>query len=202
MEPWILGGIIIALGIGGVKAVGAEKVTDKVTASLPWWSKYDAEIRAASRAWGVPFAIIKGILLNESTLGTEPSVARGITSPSDVAGSTSQDKKSWGIAQFTLATAKGLDATTTVEKLNDPAFSINLCAKYLAQLHRSFSTSWEYTVKAYNQGPGNMRAELAYRNLGRSGGYAAAAEYWRRFKRNYNSVLRRDGIPDTPFEEG
>jgi soluble lytic murein transglycosylase-like protein len=109
----------------------------------------------------------------------------GIEHPSDIENSKSSDGKSWGLMQMTIKTARGLDSSATEEKLNDPDFSIDLSARYIAQLMGMFSSSderyVEWVVKSYNQGPGNTKKEMKT-------GVSYAQEYWDRWLRNYNRV--------------
>lgn len=149
------------------------------------WNRYDELYKKYAQRWGIPWTWLKAIALNESDNGNYPSVARGIASPSDVEGSKSQDGKSWGLMQVTLTTARGLDPSATEAKLNNPEYSVNLSAKYLSSLSAQFSKVdsryVEWTIKSYNQGPGNTRKEM-------SKGKGYADEYWERFSRNLKKV--------------
>ncbi len=150
------------------------------------WTRFDEMFHSYGDIYGVDWTWLKAVALNESDLGRVSSVARGIANPSDVENSKSSDGKSWGLMQVTLTTARGLDASATSEKLNDPDYSIGLGARYIAQLQRMFSTNDsrypEWVVKSYNQGPGNTMKEAA----GVGGGFAD--EYWARWQRNLTKV--------------
>ncbi len=153
------------------------------------WTKYDHWFEFYGGRHGVPPEWLKAIALNESSLGTDPSVARGMIAPWDTEGSKSMDGKSWGLMQVTLKTARSeLDSAATPEKLNDPEYSFKLAAQYLAKLSRMYpkvdTRYTEYVIKAYNQGPGNMNDEIK----GRHAGYAN--EYWARFQRNLTRVTK------------
>lgn len=175
-------GFIFLLGMaavgGGIKAVWDY--------NAEVWVRFDELMRAAAKKHGVPFEWIKAVCMNESSLGTYPTVAEGLRNPANVEGSKSQDGLSWGVMQVTLKTARGMDPGATEAKLNDPVYSIDLGARYLAQMMKQFSTSdpryIEWVIKSYNQGPGNTAKERA----GTSGGFAA--EYWSRFQRNLEKV--------------
>lgn len=151
------------------------------------WTRWDAEFKKAGAKYKVPWAWLKAIAMNESSLGSYPSVALGIREPANIEGSKSQDGKSWGLMQVTLTTGRGLDPYCTAEKLNNPEYSIDLAGKYLSQLSGMFSKVelkyTEWVIKSYNQGPGNTNKE-------RTGkipkGYAD--EYWARFERNLQKV--------------
>lgn len=154
------------------------------------WRRWDGEFKKYAAMYGVEnWQWLKAIALNESTLGTHPSVARGIASPTDIQGSQSYDGKSWGIMQVTLTTARDLDSQATAPKLNDPVYSINLGARYVAKMQKQFvkNQRWlEFVIKSYNQGPGNTIKE---RDGKIPAGYAD--EYWARFTRNLERVQAR-----------
>lgn len=171
---WILLGSLVIFGGGGV-AVAA--VNDD-----SWWRRFDALFKKYGTRYSVDWIMLKSIALNESSLGRASSVARGLANVNDVEGSKSSDGKSWGLMQVTLTTAKTMDPLATPQKLNNPEYSIDLGARYLSELKKSFSKE-EYIVKSYNQGPGNMRKEIS----GLTSGYAN--EYWARYQRNKQKVM-------------
>ena len=179
---WLLGGAALIM----VSAKPArEFVLEKISLNQNW-NRWDKDFKAAGLKYSVPWQWLKAIALNESTLGTYPSVALGIQEPKNVEGSKSQDGKSWGLMQVTLTTGRGLDPFCTEEKLNNPLYSIDLGAKYVAQMAKRFPQVEvryvEWVIKSYNQGPGNTDKERA----GKISGYAG--EYWDRFKRNLIKV--------------
>jgi len=149
------------------------------------WTRFDSLFQKYGQIYSVPWTWLKAIALNESSLGAEKSVARGIASPNDIEGSKSYDGLSWGLMQVTIKTARGLDPKATEAKLNDPDYSVQLAARYLSQLSTQFSRLdlryMEWVIKSYNQGPGNTRKEIA-------SGKGYADEYWARFKRNLEKV--------------
>lgn len=149
------------------------------------WTKYDATFKKWATVYDVPWTWLKAIALNESSLGEAASVKRGLANPNDIQGSKSTDGKSWGLMQVTLTTGKWLDPACTEAKLNNPDYSIMLAAKYLNHLSTQFSKLdlryVEWTIKSYNQGPGNTRKEI-------STGKGYAGEYWERFQRNLKKV--------------
>jgi membrane-bound lytic murein transglycosylase MltF len=153
------------------------------------WRKFDGMFKKHAGTYGLDWMWLKAICLNESSLGTYPSVALGLREPSNISGSKSQDGKSWGIMQVTLTTARDLDSTATERKLNDPDYSIRLAALYLNRVKTMFLTIdprfEEWVIKSYNQGPGNSKKEKA----GESKGFAG--EYWERYKRNLALVKAR-----------
>lgn len=165
---------------------GKDKVSDMIEENSDSWTKYDMLFKKYAAMFGVNWQWLKAIALNESSLGKAKSVALGIASPNDIEGSKSSDGKSWGLMQVTLTTAKGLDASATAPKLNNPEYSIKLAAQYISQLQKMFpmaeSRYTEWVIKSYNQGPGNTSKEKS----GKSPGYAQ--EYWERFKRNLERV--------------
>lgn len=165
---------------------GAEKVEGIKMSMSDNWTKFDALFQKYAREFNVDWRYLKAIAMNESSLGSVASVARGLAMPGDVEGSKSQDSKSWGLMQVTLGTAKDYDSSATAEKLNNPDYSIRLAARYLAYLQGRFNmleVRWlEWVIKSYNQGPGNTDKE----RRGLIQGYAE--EYWSRFQRNLERV--------------
>ena len=183
--------VIGAVGIGAVllyaSPAGAEiEVAVSNAFGNKNWEKFDPLFKKYGARYNVPWTWLKAIALNESSLGTERSVARGIENPNDVEGSKSYDGLSWGLMQVTLTTAREMDPTATQQKLNNPEYSIDLAARYLSKLATMFSRVdarfTEWVIKSYNQGPGNSRKERD----GKSNGFAH--EYWARFQRNLEKV--------------
>lgn len=152
------------------------------------WRRFDYLFKKYGEKSKVPWQWLKAIALNESNLGREKSVSRGLEAPADIEGSKSYDGLSWGLMQVTVKTGKTLDPLTTPEKLNDPDFSVRLAAEYVRVLMKYFNETdprfVEWVIKSYNQGPGNTAKERA----GKSNGFAG--EYWERFKRNLQRVER------------
>lgn len=185
----ILGAIVGGALLLSQSSMGSElvqSVEDTVETYLPKWNKFDSLFQSAGLLYGVEWEWLKAFALNESSLGDAPSVKRGLENPNDVEGSKSSDGLSWGLMQVTLKTARTMDPSATSQKLNDPAYSVDLSARYIAQLMRMFSTLddryVEWVVKSYNQGPGNTKKEM----VGTIEGYAN--EYWARWQRNLNRV--------------
>jgi membrane-bound lytic murein transglycosylase MltF len=177
----IYGTIAFALLSFGAKVKNT--VEDEMTASSDSFTKWDTLFRLYG---GDDWKILKAIAMNESSLGEYPSVKRGLQVPQDVEGSKSQDGKSWGLMQITIPTARDFDPDATAVALNNPEYSVRLAARLLRSLKRQFDKT-EYVVKAYNQGAGNTRAEIA----GKHGGYAN--EYWERFQRNFRIINEKQG---------
>lgn len=186
----MLEAILAAAGVfillpAGVKA--ANMMEDQSVATSDRFLRYDPLFRAAGARHGVPWWRLKAICMVESDLGDAPSVARGLTSPKDVEGSKSTDGKSWGLMQVTIPTARDFDVLATPERLNEPTYSIDLAARFLATLQRQFAEE-EFVVKAYNQGAGNTRKELA----GKISGYANG--YWEKYTRRKRIIEERQGL--------
>ncbi len=146
------------------------------------WTKYDPLFKKYGMQNGVNWMWLKAIAINESSLGTNKSVACGIANPLNAAGSASHDGKSWGLMQITLTTAKWLDLLATPEKLNNPEYSVELASQFVSQLGKHFDPKsyrfMEWVVKAYNQGAGNTKKEIE----GKITGYAE--DYWKKFQQN------------------
>lgn len=178
--------LIFGIGVAGVVLFFGQSVSEKVEESMPGWKKYDSLFQYSGQKYGVPWTWLKAIALNESSLGSARSVAHGLLYPNDIEGSKSSDGKSWGLMQVTLTTARDMDASATPQKLNSPAYSIDLAARYLKSLSGQFPSvdarRTEWVIKSYNQGPGNTKKERA----GTSSGFAQ--EYWERFQRNLKRV--------------
>lgn len=178
---------IIAIGVG-VLLMGKK---DEKPVELSW-AVFDPLFRDAGKRYGVDPKWLKAICMNESSLGAAKSVALGLREPGNIEGSKSTDGKSWGIMQVTLTTARGMDPAATEKKLNDPAYSVDLAARYVADLKRRFATSdpryLEWVIKSYNQGPGNTAKE---KNQQIVKGYAD--EYWERFQRNLKKIEEKGG---------
>ncbi len=146
------------------------------------FNRWDYYFKESGKNHGIDWKILKAICMNESSLGTNKSVATGLTNPKNIAGSVSSDGKSYGLMQLTIPTAKDFDPSVTPQKLNIPEYSIDLAARFIAKLKTLFAPTdlryLEWVVKSYNQGAGNTKKEM-------SGKPGFADEYWRRFKNNY-----------------
>ena len=207
---------MIILGIGLLTIAGISLFGSPISANsggngmiLKNWRQFDDLFKAAAQKYALPdFKIpafvldgvtygpyvlkgwqwLKVVCLKESTLGNHKKVARGLIAPTDVAGSTSEDGLSWGLMQVTLKTAREMDPSATEVKLNDPAYSIDLAARYVRTLRGYFDVSdprfAEWVAKAYNQGPGRTQKERA------GTAASAAASYWTLFKGFIVEVMR------------
>ncbi len=153
---------------------------------------FDALFKKYANLFGLDWLMLKAICMNESSLGTHPSVVEGLRNPSNIEGSKSSDGKSWGIMQVTIPTARDYDPQATAEKLNNPEYSVRLAAQHIAWLNLRFEASnprrTEWIVKSYNQGVGNTFKEMR----GEISGYAN--EYFERFKRNYKKLKDGGGV--------
>ncbi|MFN3453525.1 MAG: transglycosylase SLT domain-containing protein [Pseudobdellovibrio sp.] len=147
---------------------------------------FDVLFKKYASQYGLDWKMLKAICMNESSLGTHPSVVRGMNNPSDIEGSKSSDGKSWGIMQVTVTTARDFDSSATAEKLNNPEYSVRVASMFLQWVSARFKTTdpqrVEWIVKSYNQGVGNTQKEMS----GSIAGYAS--EYWERYKRNYSKI--------------
>ncbi len=175
-DTFIISLIAWKLGLLDFAKKGVDAVSDSVNG---YPTNYDSLFQLHGKRFGVDWKLLKRIAIIESNLGRAKSVAHGLRNPSDVEGSKSSDGKSWGLMQVTLPTAQWLDKSATVEKLNDPNFSVYLAAKFFEYLQDYFPKTdaryWEWVVKSYNQGQGNTAKERA----GTSTGFAHA--YWAKY---------------------
>jgi membrane-bound lytic murein transglycosylase MltF len=177
----------------------AEEAKGVIVKHSDSWTSYDALFRDyAVRYCGMigsepGWMVLKAVALNESSLGENSRVARGLAVPTDIEGSKSYDGLSWGLMQVTLRTARDMDPTATEAKLNNAEYSIRLAAQYFGRLKKMFKESdprfLEYVVRSYNSGPGNLqkisrgeRPAMSAENI------AHNEEYWARFKRNLARV--------------
>ena len=153
---WLIG-IVGILGATTLLGTGVA-----VAAAVPpgqkkyvYWYRWDSQFKAAAGRYGIDWKWIKATAIVESSLGQNPRV---------LAGGVSEDGKSWGLTQFTLATANDMCPIDVGGKrytgigaaeLNIPEVSIELAAKYLSQLRKRFPGDTRKAIISYNQGPGN-----------------------------------------------
>lgn len=190
--------------VAGSKAAAAPIELEPASSSSGGdrWTRWDADFKRSAAAAALPtfyypklkvnvqgWQLLKTIGEIESTLGTNPSVVRGMRNPADAAGSVSSDGKSYGFMQFRIETARDRDPSATIEKLNDPIYSINLAGRHFAWIAKQFNPLapdyLEFVVKSYNQGVGGSKKEMS----GASEGFADA--YWTKFEDNIGAVLAK-----------
>lgn len=146
------------------------------------WNKFDDDFLTWANCYSIPARWLKGICLNESSLGTNPRVVQGIAS---------EDGLSYGIMQITLATAADLaDKLVTPEELNDPTFSIRYAALYLSRLKTTFNNIEENVIRAYNEGPGKRKKVLA----GLATSSQINIDYWARYQRWQTYITQKGGL--------
>lgn len=172
---YLLAGVVFFLVIMKRNELKQIAVTNLKTDFDPLFKKYGA-------ISGVDWQLLKAICYVESSLGLNRRVARGLAVPTDVAGSTSTDGKSWGVMQLRPETARQFDPTATPVKLNNAEYSIKIGAQYVAwvqsYLAKIISPAspryMEFVIKSYNQGVGNTKKEI-------QGGTGYAAAYFDKF---------------------
>jgi len=101
-------------------------------------SAFDPLINAAAVARGVPVALIKAVIANES--GFNPFVAVG------------DNGRAFGLGQMWLSTARGLGFTGTGNDLKRPEVNIPLIALYLRQQLTRYGGDTVKALSAYNAG--------------------------------------------------
>jgi soluble lytic murein transglycosylase-like protein len=145
---------------------------------------YDSLFKKEAAKWGFDWKILKAISMQESSLGRNSRVARGLAVPTDIAGSTSTDGKSWGLMQLRVSTARDFDPSATEVKLNNAEYSVKIAAQYIAWTYTQFRDQpyLEFIVKSYNQGVTGTKNEIAGLRKG------AANEYWALVKANYELI--------------
>ena len=123
------GGAQASAGPGGAQATaGAGKPVSG--------GQYDQIINEASQKYGVPAALIKAVVKNESNFNPKATSHCGAQ----------------GLMQLMPATARGLGCKNAY----DPRQNIMAGAKYLSQLLKKYKGDTSKAVAAYNAGPGNV----------------------------------------------
>ncbi len=182
---------VALIGAGGVVLTAPKEFDGMDGTPLPAFLRFDPLFRQYGAAYGVPWLWLKAFAMNESSLGQDSRVARGLEVPTDVEGSKSRDGKSWGLMQVTLPTAQAFDPAASAELLNDPDYCVDIAAQLVRELADHFPVVMGYPMrleaiaKAYNEGEGNERTEL---DGGTPPRKADAQAYWERWKRNYAAL--------------
>lgn len=120
--------------LGGANATNASYNAD--TSLSGGSSRYDDLIQRASRKYGVPAALIKAVMKQES--GFDP----GVVSPAGAV----------GLMQLLPSTAG-----KSVAQLKDPATNIDAGTKYLKEQLDAFGGNVRLALAAYNAGPNAVR---------------------------------------------
>ena len=145
-------------------------IADAMTENSDEFTRWDARLKQAASKYSIAdWRWLKAIMWIESSLGRAKSVKHGLLNPTDIEGSASYDKKSWGLMQVTKTTANDMRPGTTEADLNNPEISIDLGARYFSMMlkrynENSFSILPARAVRAYNQGPGNEDKRKSYAN--------------------------------------
>ena len=144
--------------------------------------KFDDLFKKYGAIYGVDWKLLKRISWIESNIGLNSRVAKGLVNPKDIEGSKSYDGLSWGLMQVTVTTAKDYDKNASAEKLNNPAYSIEIGAKHLKMLKQLFSSERD-VVMSYNQGQGNQKKFIAAEKSGtlKENQYSQARSYWAKY---------------------
>lgn len=172
MNPLIILAILgVLLAAGGA---GATVMSDD-----PFY-RFDELFKKYGAKFGVPWQWLKAICMNESSLGQDSRVARGLEDPSDIQGSKSYDGLSWGIMQLTLNTARMYNSVINEVALNDPDISVSIAAQYVAYLMRLKGDDLESIIRSYNGGPGWRNSSAKSLEM--------TSVYWERFQRNLSRV--------------
>ena len=119
-------------------------------------SKFDVLFKKYADLEGIDWKILKVICQNESSMGTNPRVLKGLMNPFDIVGSTSTDGKSWGIMQIILSTGRDFDKNVNEVKLNNPDYSVAMSAKLVKVLSKRYNGKFRDIMMAYNHGMGNQ----------------------------------------------
>ena len=149
------------------------------------WTRFD-HLYMRYQTPQISWKFLKAIAIVESDNGQNASVARGLASPRDIAGSASSDKKSWGLMQIAPGVGSAeeirLKEGASPESLNNPENSVRIAAKLLNYLYTQFGALGpEFIAKAYNQGEKNTYSEIAT-------GKGYTGNYYEKFKKAFNKV--------------
>ena len=127
---------------------------------------------------GIDWRVLKRIAKIESNIGLNPRVIAGIVS---------EDGKSYGLMQLRLSTAQDFDPSATIQKLNDPEYSVKIAAQYISwsksyllkntKLKESDFRFLEFLIKTYNQGVGTSKYELNIKEVSNG-----ADNYWVKYQ--------------------
>ena len=174
-------GLLTVLFGSKAKAAATTLISSSAYLKEPQWSKYDALFKKYGTQYGVDWKWLKAISMNESGIGTHPSVVLGLKEPNNPK-SVSDDKKSWGLMQILVSTANDFMKGATFADLNNPETAVKIAAQLFAANKKWFpkdsgNALMEKVVKSYNQGAGNTLKGKTY-----------ADTYWDRFQRNLKIV--------------
>lgn len=200
MPAEILMGAAIAAALFASSAKAINQAQDNAVAALPTFNTFDALFVKYGHQYGIPFVWLKGICMNESSLGQADTVALGLVNPNDVDGSQSDDGLSWGIMQVTLVTARDFDVNVTAVLLNSPDYAVNMACQVLARNKNVFpivsERYEEYVIKSYNAGAGRVQQMIDSENgvldlsSAQSAALANAETYWERYLRNKQVITQ------------
>lgn len=146
--------------------------------------EFDSLFKKYAAKYGLDWKILKRIAWNESRVGLDSRVRKGIQNPKDTESSKSRDGLSWGIMQTTVSTSRDYDPSATAEKLNNPEFSIAMGAAHLNFLIKKYFKNERDFVMAYNHGQGNQLRFISLEKTGqlKPTEFPAARSYWEEYK--------------------
>lgn len=118
---------------------------------------YDFLFEREGHAAGVPPLWLKATSGVESDFGRDSLVR---------AGQVSRDGLSYGLMQLRESTARDFDPAVTIAKLNDPAYSIRVAAKFMAWVRSQWDLNdprfEEWCIRSYNGGVGGTQEVRRY----------------------------------------
>lgn len=109
--------------------------------AVPTRAALELMAEAAAATYGIPAAILKGLVAHESRWN--PDAVRQEPAIGDA---------SRGLTQVLLRTAEGEGYTGAAAGLFDPVVNLDIGARYLARMFRLWGT-WPAALAAYNAGP-------------------------------------------------
>lgn len=130
-------------------------------------AKYDPLIESSAQTHGVNPNLIRAVIANESS-GNPEAVGDGVDGK----------PAAYGLGQMQLGTARdAAKRAVTPEELKKPEVSIDLIARHLAKLGKSFGGDYEKVITAWNAGErGTQKGVRVPEYLKKVGGTFAALE--------------------------
>lgn len=118
---------------------------------------FEYTVRQAASAYGVPVALIKATIKQESDW--KPSAYRREPAHNDA---------SWGLMQVMLGTAKEVtkNKDLTASQLMQPEFNIYVGTKFLGQLLKKYGGNLKHVIASYNAGSPRFDSKGNYVNQG------------------------------------
>lgn len=158
------------------QAVDMDLKIDPSRFAMQNMSRFDPDVQASAKQYGVDPALLKATLTQESQ-GNSRAVGKLLKN----------GERAYGMGQILPSTASELlGRKVAPRELLDPALNINLTAKYLSQLNKRYDNDYDKVISAYNAGMGNVDSGKAFK-------FPETRHYLRKVKGYRNSYLRSAG---------